>query len=217
MKSLLTGLLFATLAWLPGAHAAETPVAGQDYVEIDAGRWESKPGRIEVVEVFGYTCPHCAHLEPLLREWKGRQGKDVSLVPVPAAFGGRWDIWARAYFAAEHLGVAARTHQAVFDALHVSGSLPGNPSAHELTTFYASQGVDPDRFRQALAAPEVEARMQRSASYVRAAGLQGTPSLIVNGRYRVQAATFEDMLRITSWLVERERASARAKAAATSR
>ena len=215
IKPLLTGLLFAALAWLPAAQAADAPVAGQDYVEIDVGPWAGKPGRIEVAEVFGYTCPHCAHLEPQLRQWKARQGKDVDLVPVPAAFGGSWDPWARAYFAADSLGVAARTHQAVFDAIHANGTLPRNATAQELAAFYAGQGVDPERFRAALADPKVEAQLRRSAAFVRAAGLEGTPTLIVNGRYRVQARGFDDMLRTADWLIARERAAA--KPAATSR
>ena len=74
MKAVLTGLLLAALAWLPAAAAApagSTPQAGHDYIELPAARsWAARPGRIEVAEVFGYSCPHCAHLEPLLAEWK---------------------------------------------------------------------------------------------------------------------------------------------------
>ncbi len=212
MKSLLTGLLFATLAWLPAAHAAQAPVAGQDYVEIAITPWAAKPGRIEVAEVFGYTCPHCADFEPQLRAWKARQDKDVDVVPVPGAFGGIWDTWARAYFAADSLGAAARTHQPVFDAIHVRGLLPRNPTAQELATFYAGYGIDPERFRAALADARVQAQMQRAAAWARDSGLRGTPTLIVNGRYRVQAGNFDDMLRITDWLVARERAAGTATA-----
>src|SRR6478609_3126004 len=96
MKALLTGLLLATLAWLPAAAgAAETPQPGRDYVEIPGGKaWAAKPGRIEVVEVFGYTCPHCAHLEPILQPWKAKLPRDVDFVALPAAFGGPSDTWA---------------------------------------------------------------------------------------------------------------------------
>jgi len=212
MKALLTGLLLAALTWLPGVAAAadtDTPQAGRDYVEIAGGKpWAAKPGRIEVAEVFGYSCPHCAHLEPLLKAWKGKQAGDVDFVAVPAAFGGSWDTWARAYYAASSLGLLARTHDAVFAAVHEQGALPRNPSAQELAAFYAGYGVTADRFRAALADPKVDEQVRRAAAFAQASGLEGTPTLIVAGRYRVLGHSFEDMLRITDWLVARERQAA---------
>lgn len=207
MKALLTGFLIASLAWLPGAvAAAETPQAGQDYVEIAGGKpWAPKAGTVEVAEVFGYSCPHCAHLEPLLQAWKSRQKGDVNFVAVPAAFGGAWDGWARAYFAAYNLGLVPRTHAAVFKAVHETGTLPRNPGAQELADFYAGYGVSADSFRAAMADPRVDEQMRSAAAFARESGLEGTPTVIVNGRYRVLGQSFEDMLHTTDWLVARER------------
>lgn len=209
MKAFVTALLLA-LAWLPGAALAQsTPQAGRDYVEIPGGQaWAARPGRIEVAELFGYTCPHCAHFEPLLAQWKQRQGKDVDLALVPAVYGGAWDVWARAFFAASDLGLLPRSHEAVFAAIHRDGRLPRNPSAQELGTFFSSYGVDGDRFRAAMADPKVDARMDRAREFAIASGAEGTPTLVVNGRYRVTAASLEDALRITDWLVARERSRA---------
>ena len=209
MKAFVTAVLLA-LAWLPGAALAQsTPQAGRDYVEIPGGQaWAARPGRIEVAELFGYTCPHCAHFEPLLAQWKQRQGKDVDLALVPAVYGGAWDVWARAFFAASDLGLLPRSHEAVFAAIHRDGRLPRNPSAQELGTFFSSYGVDGDRFRAAMADPKVDARMDRARKFAIASGAEGTPTLVVNGRYRVTAASLEDALRITDWLVARERSRA---------
>ena len=210
MKPFVSALLLLALAWLPGAALAQsTPQAGRDYVEIPGGQaWAARPGRIEVAELFGYTCPHCAHFEPLLAQWKQRQGKDVDLALVPAVVGGAWDVWARAFFAASDLGLLPRSHEAVFAAIHRDGRLPRNPSAQELGTFFSSYGVDGDRFRAAMADPKVDARMDRAREFAIASGAEGTPTLVVNGRYRVTAASLEDALRITDWLVARERSRA---------
>ena len=212
MKALLSVFLLVAAAWLPGTALADDPLqAGRDYVQIPGGTpWATKPGRIEVVELFGYSCPHCAHFEPLLKEWKARQGKDVDLVPVPAAFGGPWDAWARAYFAASDLGLLPRTHEAVFAAIHQNGQLPHNPSAQELAGFYSRYGVDADRFRAAMADPKVDARLARARNFAVASAVEGTPTLIVNGRYRVLGSTLEESLRIADGLVARERQSAKA-------
>ena len=215
MKPFVSALLLLALAWLPGAALAQsTPQAGRDYVEIPGGQaWAARPGRIEVAELFGYTCPHCAQFEPLLAQWKQRQGKDVDLALVPAVYGGAWDVWARAFFAASDLGLLPRSHEAVFAAIHRDGRLPRNPSAQELGTFFSSYGVDGDRFRAAMADPKVDARMDRAREFAIASGAEGTPTLVVNGRYRVTAASLEDALRITDWLVARERGRAGTQAA----
>ena len=215
MKPFVSALLLLALAWLPGAALAQsTPQAGRDYVEIPGGQaWAARPGRIEVAELFGYTCPHCAHFEPLLAQWKQRQGKDVDLALVPAVYGGAWDVWARAFFAASDLGLLPRSHEAVFAAIHRDGRLPRNPSAQELGTFFSSYGVDGDRFRAAMADPKVDARMDRAREFAIASGAEGTPTLVVNGRYRVTAASLEDALRVTDWLVARERGRAGTQAA----
>ena len=216
MKPLLTGLLLLLLAWVPGARAAAPDLReGVDYVQIEAGAWAPRAGRVEVAEIFAYTCPHCAHFEPELQAWKRRQRADVDLVPVPVAYGGRGDVWARAYFAARKLGIAGRSHAALFDALHERATLPRNPTAQELGAFFATLGVDGERFRAAMADPEVESQVRRSAAWIRDAGLEGTPTIVVNGRYRVRGRDFADILRITDALVARERAAA-SRAAPTS-
>ena len=206
MKSRFALLLLLLLPLL--AHAA-TPVAGVDYVETPGGKpFAPLNGKVEVVEVFGYTCIHCAHFEPTLAAWKKTLPRDVQLTPVPAAFGGYWIPYARAFFAAQQLGVQPRTHQAVFDALHKTGALPiQNASPEEIAGFYASQGVDRARFMAALRGPQVDAQLARARDWVAAAGVEGTPTIIVNGKYRVIGGrTYDDMLKIAERLVARERA-----------
>ena len=71
--------------------------------------------------------------------------------------------------------------------------------------FYAGYGVSSERFLAAMADPGVDAQMRQAASVARAWEVEGTPALVVAGRYRVLGRTFEDALRITDWLVARER------------
>ncbi|MDU1661785.1 MAG: thiol:disulfide interchange protein DsbA/DsbL, partial [Stenotrophomonas maltophilia] len=117
---LISRLLLSVLVLLPLAACAATPanaplVEGKDYERIaQPGPFQPLAGKIEVVEVFGYTCPHCAHFEPQLEAWAAKLPADVRFTPVPAAFGGAWDAWALAYYAADEVGVAKRSHAAVF-------------------------------------------------------------------------------------------------------
>lgn len=209
MKYLLAALLTLLMSWAPAAGAAELR-EGQDYVRVEAGAWAPRAGRIEVAEVFAYTCPHCASFEPYLQQWKRRLPADVDVVPVPAAFGGGpTEAWARAFLASQRLGVAARSHPALFQALHERRTLPRNPTPAELGEFFKAYGVDPERFRATMASPEVNAQLERIPDWLRAIGLEGTPTLVVNGRYRVRGRDFDDALRIAEALIVRERAAAR--------
>ena len=214
MPARLLPLLITLLALLPAvalaaAPPAPEPMEGRDYEVIADGKpFAPLAGKVEVVEVFGYTCVHCAHFEPTLAAWKKKLPRDVRFTPVPAAFGGYWIPYARAFYAAQQLGVQEHTHQAVFDALHRIGSLPiQNASADEIAGFYASQGVDRARFTAALRGPEVDARVAQAREWVQAAGVDGTPALIVNGKYRVIGGRdYDERLRIVDRLIARERA-----------
>lgn len=210
--SLLLALLipFAGLAAAPAATSA-VPVEGTDYEVIPNGApFEPVAGRIEVVEVFGYTCPHCAHFEPDVQAWKAKLPKDVKFTPIAAPFGSYWTPYARSYYAAKSLGIADRSHEAVFRALHEEGTLPRNPTDDELAGFYAQFGVQPARFVAALNSPAVEAAMERAYAFIERSGVEGTPTVVVAGKYRVIAKQ-ADVLRVVDQLVARERAAAKAR------
>jgi thiol:disulfide interchange protein DsbA len=196
------------LALLPLSAFAADPVAGVDYVEIADGKpYAPLNGKVEVVEVFGYTCIHCAHFQPVVSAWHKKQPSWVRFTPVPAAFGGYWMPYARAYYAAAKLRVLAKTHDAMFKALHEQGSLPiQNASSNEIAAWYANYGADPQAFAAAMDSPATDVLLERSKEFALASGIEGTPTLVVNGKYRVTASSFEDTLRIADYLIARERA-----------
>lgn len=210
--TLFSRVLLLLLALSPLAAGAATPaslVEGRDYQRIaNPGPFQPLDGRIEVVELFGYTCPHCAHFEPHLEAWVARLPADVRFTAVPAAFGGHWDAYARAFYAAEQVGAPKRSHSDMFRALHEQHRLPmQNVSDDELAGFYASHGVQPQRYIAALHSAEVEQKVRYAREFALRTQVPGTPSLLVNGKYLVKGSTFQDMLRNAEALLARERAA----------
>ena len=64
------------------------PVEGTDYVVVPNGQpFDTPPGKVEVVEFFGYVCPFCARVQPTVTALKAKLPADVHFVSVPAAFG----------------------------------------------------------------------------------------------------------------------------------
>lgn len=201
----------ALLMMLPPAFAQHAghdhgPVAGYERIE-DGAPLAPSDGRIEVVEVFAYTCGHCAAFQPLVDAWLRKLPEDVRFVYLPAAYDPN-DAYARSYFAAESLGLLKRTHGETFAAIHQRQALPPRgASLEELATFAGTLGVDAGRFRTAMASPATDARMAAAREFAVRSGVQGTPTLIVNGKYRVQGRTLSDTLRIADELIAKERAA----------
>ncbi len=191
------------------ANPMQPVVAGQDYEVIDNGQpFAPAGGKIEVAEVFGYVCIHCAHFEPQFEAWQAKQAADVRVTPVPAVFGGYWMPYARAYYAAEQLNVLKASHAEVFKALHFSGELPlQNASDNEIANWYARYGANPAQFVLAMNSDATKAKLQKAFDWERATQVEGTPTLIVDGKYRVLGKDFDDVLRITDALIAKERAA----------
>ncbi|NYF20794.1 thiol:disulfide interchange protein DsbA [Xanthomonas sp. JAI131] len=193
------------------APSGAEPVAGTDYVDIAGGQpFQPTNGKIEVAEVFGYVCPACARFQPLIGPWKAGLPSDVHFVYVPAMFGGPWDDYARAFYAAEALGVQEKTHEALYKAIHVDETLKGErgrDSVQDIAGFYAKYGVDPKQFADTMGSFAVSSKTNRAKQFAVRSGISGTPSLIVNGKYLVKGKNYDDILRIADHLIARERAA----------
>ena len=194
------------------------PVAGTDYVEIANGqRFDPGSSSIEVAEVFNFICPACARFQPAFAAWKAKLPADVHVVYVPADFNAQWKPYAQAYYAAEAMGVDGKSHDAVYDAIHLKHSLPGEgdtPDAQAVARFYAQYGVNATDFFNTMQSFAVAAKINRGRQFMMDHGVEGTPTIIVNGKYRVLGKTYDDMLRISDWLIADERAK-RAPSSAT--
>ena len=206
--SLLAALLLPQLA---GA-AQPVPAAGVDYIEIEGGApWRPLAGKIEVVEVFAYWCHHCADFQPKIDAWKKTLPASVRFSYVPLPYDAD-DAFARAYFAAETIGALGKTHNATFRAVHTDSTLPKNASGDEIAAFYAQLGVDMKKYKPATQGLIPGGQLQKAREFALRSGVEGTPTLIVNGRYRVRGRTLDDNLRIASHLVAMEAAALRGAA-----
>ena len=77
MRNLIFGAALA-ISSLFGLSAHAEPVAGQQYVELKSPVPISKPGKVEVVELFWYGCPHCYQFESTLNPWVEELPEDVA-------------------------------------------------------------------------------------------------------------------------------------------
>lgn len=203
-----TIVLFALLLAIAPALAYDGHDHGPGLQPITGGTTlQPADGKLEVVEVFAYTCGHCANFQPILEAWLRKAPANVRFAYLPAAFN-PGDAYARAYFAAQSMGVLKQFHGAAYEAIHRSGALPARgASAGELATFAGTLGIDAARFRAAMDSPETDAKMAAARDFALHNGIQGTPTLVVDGQYRVQGRTFNDTLRLVDELAARDRSA----------
>ena len=212
--------LLVLLAPLSAAHAAAN-VEGQHYVRLTPAQHPSvPPGKIEVLEVFSYGCPACNTFQPLMARLAYALPPNAQIALLPAAFNTAedWPMLQRAYFTAEVLGIAARTHQAMFDAVWKSGELAViDPVTHRLKTplptiedaarAYARwTGVKPEAFLSAARSFSIDMKMRAADAQIHDMQVPGTPCLIVDGTWRVvmdSVASPDELIDLVKFLVAR--------------
>ena len=199
---LLLGSAFAS------AQDQAAPVAGKDYIEIQNGRpLAPADGKVVVEEFFNYICPACNSFEPKFVAWTKKLPPYVEVVHIPAAFRPDFAVYANVFYAAQVLGIEEKTHQAVYDAVHRTHKLPGEgqkPDEQKIAEFYAAYGVDPQKFLATMNSFGVKSKVRRATEHMKRSQIRSTPSILINGRYLVQGDSFDDKLRIASYLIEKE-------------
>ena len=182
------------------------PRLGSDYTRIDPPQQlAGVPGKVEVAEVFSYTCIHCARLDPLIPAWRASLPAGVNFIQVPMAHGAFEPI-ARGFYAAQAMGVLDQTHQGMFRALAEEHKL-GAGKLEDVARVYAQLGIDPEALKATANSFTVNTQITRNQRTVARWGIAGTPCIVVAGKYLVVATAdrgHEGMLQAARWLAQNE-------------
>jgi thiol:disulfide interchange protein DsbA len=204
---------------LPVHAAANRWVAGTHYLVLDPAQPTTVPaGKIEVMEVFSYACPFCNQFQPVIHQLERSLPSNAQMVFLPAAFNTTedWPMFQRAYFAAQALGIAQRTQQAMFDAVWKTGELaiiePGTdrlrrpaPTIEDAAHCYAQlTGVSPQTFLAAARSFGVEVKMREADQQIMAMQISGTPCIVVDGKYVIQMGSLhsrDEVIPLVKYLI----------------
>lgn len=205
-------LIPALLACLVSSVAFAEIDEGIEYKEISPAQPTITKKNVEVIEFFWYGCPHCYHFEPHLQSWLAKKPANVTFYRIPAVFNPSWALSARAFYAAETLGILDKKdanketfHQSYFDEIHKKGRRMD--SKNEIRAFFARFGVSTEDFNNTFDSFAVNTRVGRAATLTSRYQIDGVPSLVVNGKYRTDgpmAGGYDGMLKILNFLVKKE-------------
>ena len=209
--------MFAQVSkWIAGAllmaaaavHAEEY-TAGKEYKVLAEPVTVLADGKVHVEEAFWYGCPHCFHLESIIKPWKEQLAADVDFQGVPAMFGRAWVVHAQLFHVADVLGVEKKVHDDIFKAIHVDRQRL--LSRDEQRDFLVEKaGISAEDFDKAYDSFAVKSRMKQGDQRIRAFQISGVPALIVQGKYVIDATSAggqPQMLKVADFLIEKERAA----------
>ena len=176
---------------------------GLHYFLIEDGP-HAPEGTMELVEIFSYLCTHCNTFEPYINSWAARNAETVKFTRIPVVFGRKaWEIYARAYVTSRLMGLGDDVHSAMMDRLWKEKNVMR--TMDELAGFYSNYGVEADAFLATSKSFAVDARMRKEQSLVQTFGIRATPTLVLNGKYRISAnqavSSFDVMLDVVDYLV----------------
>lgn len=208
MRKLILSAVLAGISLCGGVAQAADIQAGQQYIELPNPVPVTQAGKIEVVELFWYGCPHCYEFEGDIGPWSKKLPDDVKFVRIPAFFGGIWNIHGQAFLTLEAMGANPSIHTAVFNAYHKEGKKLATPEA--FADFVATQGIDRDTFLQTFNSFAIKGQAEKARKLAMAYQVTGVPALIVNGKYRfdVQSSGGQaEALGVADFLINRERSA----------
>ena len=192
------------LALSSPAHAqGKPPQEGSDYLLLDKpAATEAAAGKIEVVEFFWYSCPHCNRFEPQLEEWIKKVPKDVFIRRTPVAFRPDFEPQQRLYYVLETLGKVDELHKKVFYAIHVEKQTLN--TVDQIAAWAEKQGINKAKFTEAYNSFPVATKTRKATLLQDAYKVDGVPALGVAGRYFTSgslAQTMERALVVADYLV----------------
>ena len=201
MKKFIRILLVAAALFVSGAAFSE-PMEGRDYTLLNPPQ-PTSTNKIEVMEFFFYGCPHCFHLHPLLDNWEKSRPKDVEVVYVPTVFRESWEPMAYTFYALESMGMEKKLRDPLYRAWN-EDKIDINDKA-KVSDFVGKNGGDQAKFSAAYSSFTVQSKVTRAMQMIRSYGINGTPSLVVDGKYLITGLQPEDTVRALKDVIEMAR------------
>jgi len=181
--------------------------AGKDFLKLDRPvPTDSEAGKIELIEFFWYSCPHCNAFEPTFAEWVKNAPKDVVVRRMPVAFRDDFAPQQRLFFTLEAMSLLDKMHGKVFQAVHVE-RLPLNTDA-SIQTWIEKQGIDKTKFADTFKSFGVASKVKRAVQLQNDFKIEGVPSLGVAGKFYIDgtlAGTMERALQVAESLLTQVR------------
>lgn len=177
---------------------------GKDYVQLNPPQPVANPKKVEVIEFFSYHCPHCYELEPLITQWQQKLPAAVTFRREQIVWGKQFEPFARLFATLKDTGQFERLHKPVFDAYQQQKLNLNDPDT--LAGWIKKQsGVDAGKFMQTYNSFGVNLQVAQATKMTQDYKVEGTPTIVVDGKYAIQPAQPPRLIEVLNELVAKER------------
>ena len=182
---------------------SKKPEEGIDFLALDKRvPTEVGEGKIEVIEFFWYSCPHCNAFEPRFASWLKAAPKDVVVKRVPVRFRDDFEAQQRAFYVFEALNMVDAMHGKLFHAIHTERQSLNTLAA--LSAWTDKNGIPAAKFTDTFNSFGVATKARRATQLHEAFKVQGVPALGFAGRFYTDGSLTQPMeraLQVTDYLI----------------
>lgn len=195
-RSLRFALVAASLIASSAFASPTNPQSGVEYTTLSTPQATQTVGKkVEVVEFFAYHCPACNSLEPYLNEWVKKQGDKITLRRIHLPFQGEKDPEAHLFLTLEAMGKEDAMHARVLQAVHVQRIRLLTDA--QIIDWVAKNGLDREKFLETWNSFGVMTKLKRLMKTTAAYQVNGTPTLIVDGKFQTSPALVAEKNKLT--------------------
>lgn len=138
-----------------------------------------------VMEFFSYGCPHCYTFQPFMDQLKASLGDKAEIRYVPVDFGGGyWTATQELYLVLEALGRLDELNMNAFEYIHGERKMISNSASAQ--AFAERHGISAEEYKKAAQSFAAHVKKKRYDQLTKRYQISGTPTIIVNGKYRVE-------------------------------
>jgi len=184
MKKTVAATVVAVVAGLFSLSAMASiaaPENGREYHTLAQPQQTDAVGKVEVIEFFFYSCPHCNLFDPIITEWVKKQGNSISFKRIHVDFGQGQQPLQRMYYTLEAMGKTEEFHSKIFSAIHKEHIILRNDD--DMLNFVTKHGVDKTKYLEMSTSFSIESKMRRATQVQTAYKVDGVPMLAVDGHY----------------------------------
>jgi thiol:disulfide interchange protein DsbA len=199
-------LIAAALAPCLARAQARVPQEQKDYSLIKPAQPTEAGPKVEVLEFFQYTCPHCYTYDPILAGWRKSLPSDVEYRRNPITWDGQTLPHVKIYYTLEALKKTDELHGKVFRAIQVDKRPLLKPE--EIADFMGANGIDRKQWLDAFNSFTVNTRANRAGQVWKAYKVDGTPCVAIDGKFLTapsMVGSREGSLPVMDYLIQRAR------------
>lgn len=164
------------------------------YEDVLTDQLEQNPqlADADLIEFFTYGCMHCQAFHPELMKWK-KKNADKTIAYVPVVWNETTEMHAKVFYLIQSYPNAEQVHHQLFDLVKgFSRTDSLEEQKVKFIDFLNQKGIQPIDVLNALDSSELDSKTASSVMLAKRFEVSGTPSLIVNGQYRVNNKALTD-------------------------